>query len=377
MTVSSTPKVFFYTSDTSEISEVTTFHHLLVDLAEGFKHLGIQYYSNNNYWKSSPDKDEFLFQKNPNIKHQDCEIVVLDRLWFELYESLPNGLFSSDRQYITVFMDCSDGIRTSSWLPEFRQFDFIFKTHYIKDFWYPSNVYPWVFGISSRMLEALGEYKKFEHREKKILLNFKYHRSMYKYSHSLRKFVVKTLVPSIQDVFQIDTTMEDRYIPPEVDPYSYLMWRQTGRRHIPSYYKRLCSSQACAAFGGNFLAPRFTDGNSKFMYLSSRVVDELGISTRRIAQWDSWRFWESLTAGCVTFHVDFQKYGFVLPVMPSNWQHYVGIDLNNIQDSIDKICDSPGLLDKISHQGMTWAIDNYSPKAISKRFLETVLDFQH
>lgn len=368
-------KVFFYTTSSENNSrgvEGAWFQDLIVNLAEGLKSLGVQYYSSNDYWQLKPGDKRFLLQHDPDVTHRDCDIVVLERQWFEENGSLPKELFEPSRKYITVYLDCADGIRTASWLPEFRQFDFIFKTHYIKRFKYPSNIHPWAFGISSRVLNELSEPKSFTSRDKKLLLNFKYHKSMYKYSHSVRKYVTKTFIPGIQDLMPIDTTMEDRFIPPD-DPYHHLRWLQTGGRHIPGYYKRLGESQACAAFGGNFLAPQFTDSNVKVSYYSSRIIDEIGISTSRIAQWDSWRFWESLAAGCVTFHVDFQKYGFVLPVLPSNWEHYIGIDLNNVQAALNRIREQPKLLERISIQGRNWVIQNYSPKAVSERFLKTVL----
>ena len=83
-----------------------------------------------------------------------------------------------------------------------------------------------------------------------------------------------------------------------------------------------------------------------------------------------------MAAGCVTFHVDFAKYGFNLPVMPENWRHYIGIDLDNIAEAIERIVEEPEVLARISAEGRTWAIDNYGPKASALRFLETVADFK-
>ena len=121
-----------------------------------------------------------------------------------------------------------------------------------------------------------------------------------------------------------------------------------------------------------FLAPTFFDFTPRISYKSSRIIDKLGIKTNRIIQWDSWRFWESLAAGCVTLHVDFDKYGFLSPVSPKNWEHYIGVDLDNIKESILRIRKEPEILEKISVQGRSWAIQNYSPTAVAKRFIETI-----
>ena len=365
-------KVFFYTYPEDKRPDFSAFQDLIVNLADGFNSIGIQHYSSCNYWRLFPEREQYLLQVNPDISHHDCDVVVLERQWFARNRSLPKGLFDPCRKYITVYLDCADGIKTFSWLPEFRKFDFILKTHYIKGFKYPHNVCPWAFGLSTRVLSELKECKPLLSRNKKLLVNFEYHNSV-KYYHSLRKYIGKFFMPNIQNLLPIDSTREDRSVPPN-NSYHYLRWLQTGRRHIPSYYERLGKSQACAAFGGTFLAPQITDFNSRVSYYSARVLDKLGIKTNRIIQWDSWRFWESLAAGCVTFHVDFEKYGFILPELPRNWEHYVGIDLDNIQESVKRIREQPEILERISTQGRAWVIQNYSPKAVAKRFINTVLE---
>ncbi len=368
MAVTFNKKVFFYTTSQERPAENAYFQDLIVNLAEGFQHLGVEYYSSNNYWKLSPDDDQCLLQCDPDVKHQDCDIVVLERQWFEENGSLPQDLFTPSRQYITVYLDCADGFQTFSWLTEFRQFDFIFKTHYSRNIRYPNNLHPWVFGLSSRVLKELSNDIHFAQKKSCLLVNFRHK----KFSHSLRRFVEKKFIPQIQDFLQIDASSEDLNIPPD-DPYHLLRWTQTGRRHYPKYYKRLTESVASACFGGFFMAPNFTDYHPRISYYLAKLISELGLKTNRIAQWDSWRFWESLAAGCVTFHVDFQKYGFELPVQPKNWEHYIGIDLDNVQSAIDKIAEEPEILEKIAIQGRVWAIENYSPQAVALRFMEKVL----
>lgn len=366
------PKIYFYVTST-ECSHLGAkgawFQDLIINLADGFRSLGVPYYASFDYWKLSPFEEEYLIKASLEVTHHDCDIVILERQWFEQNRALPKDLFKPNRKYITVFLDCSDGIRTYSWLPEFRQFDLILKPHYIERFDYPSNVYPWAFGLSSRVLKELKEYRTFENREQKILINFRH----VKKGHSVRKYVEKTVLPKLHTLMSIDSTTDDVSRPPE-DPYHNLRWVQTGRRHYPSYYQRLQSSTACSAFGGFFLGPKFLDKNPKLSYYYSRAVDELGTQTKRISQWDSWRLWESLAAGCVTLHADFSEYGFVLPEMPKNWIHYIGVSLSNIDEVIDRIHSQPDILEKISYQGRDWAIKNYSPEAVSKRFLQIIFD---
>jgi hypothetical protein len=70
--------------------------------------------------------------------------------------------------------------------------------------------------------------------------------------------------------------------------------------------------------------------------------------------------------------VDFKKYGIALPIMPENWQHYIGVDLDNVQATIDRILENSEILEYIAQEGRSWAIKNYSPVPTALRFLEIV-----
>ena len=368
----SIPKVFFFTAVDEGKADNAYFQDLIINIATGMQQLGIKYYASNNYWQPSPEGG-FLLTADPDVSHHDCDVVVVERQWYEKYGCLPADLFASNRQYKTVYLDCEDGIagiRTAAWKREFRQFDFILRPHYANHTRYPDNVYPWAFGLSARVLQELN-FVPYADRKASVLVNFRHK----KFTHSLRRYVQKHLVPQLESYLAIDTSADD-LTQVERDPYHYLQWVQTGRRHYPSYYRRLQQSAACACFGGFFLAPGIADYKDPMAYYSAKIIGELGIKTNRIGQWDSWRFWESLAAGCITLHVDLAKYGFELPVMPKNWQHYVGIDLDNIAESVARIADQPELMAEISAAGRAWAIANYAPKPTALRFLELVSNFK-
>jgi hypothetical protein len=89
----------------------------------------------------------------------------------------------------------------------------------------------------------------------------------------------------------------------------------------------------------------------------------------RIVQWDSWRFWESLAAGCAVFNIDLDRYGALLPVMPEKDRHYFGVNLDRPGDLIDRIAGEPGALERVAAEGRRWAVANYSPAAMARRFL--------
>ncbi len=361
--------VFFYLYEDS-------FSHLSICLAEGFKELGVPFYSNINYWKLSEHPDEYLFEHNPEITPDDCSIVVLDTKWLHSKGDFPENFFHPGRQYITVYLDEMDGL--TIWNPPLEQFDLRFRTHYNQRSKHPENCVSWVFGLSNRIIEQTQDYPQFQERQSSIIFNFRVEqdqiittRSWFKFEagfsflnsgllvfeNPVRRISKQQILPLFQGVLNIDDRI-DQFDQPPSDSYHALQWEQTGKRHHPQYYKRLKESVACAGFAGCVIP---YNNSGEFL----------------VEWWDSWRFWESLAAGCVTFHVDFDKYGIDLPVIPENWRHYIGLDLEHPQDTIDRIISEPNILEQISTEGRQWAINHYSPVPTALRFLETISAYQN
>jgi hypothetical protein len=362
----SAERVYFYCSPIGK-PENAAYQLSTVYLAEGLKALGVPFYSNINYWKVSPDREEYLCRHDPEVTRDDCSIVVMDGVWFMFGNPLPENIFHPKRNYITAYFEsAADG--KAAWQPEFRQFDFILRSHYNSRFKYPSNFHPWAFGLSDRIIKETTDIPKFEERKSNILVNFRI-------GHPLRSLIQENFLPFIQNALAVDSSV-DNFSDPPTDPYDYLCWQQTGMRHYPSYYKRLRESVACACFGGLFINswPLDAFGPTKLHdRILNKVLEMISPSPRRVMNWESMRFWEAIAAGCVPFHIDLQKYGASLPMMPENWHHYIGIDLDNIQAAIDRINSEPEILDKISLAGREWALKYYSPESAALRFLETVL----
>lgn len=360
-------KVYFYCCDIG-------YQHLTVCLAEGLKELGIPFYSNINYWRVAPGKEEYLLCHDPKITPDDCSVVVLEKVWVLHYQNIPENLFHIKRKYITIYLDDSDGPITQAWSPSFINFDIILRTHYNSKSAYPANFRPWTFGLSNRIIQETQELINFHDRSQKLLINFRNRHNTLsnntdtqeqlppglvrinsmrvRIEHPLREIAFNQLGPIINSILPVDDTF-DEFEEPPADSYHYLHWVQTDRRHYPNYYHRLKTSAACAGFGG-YMVP-YSDTEEPY-----------------VEWWDSWRFWESLAAGCVTFHIDFEKYNVVLPVMPENWRHYIGIELDNLERVVERIANEPGILERISIAGREWAIENYGPAPTALRFLEII-----
>ncbi len=372
-----TPRVYFYCCD-----EATNLQDDIIQLAEGLDELGIPFFSSANYWLKSPKSEDYLFRATPNVSPEECDVVVLPTTWsswVRLYQPtvrrpLPRGLFYKRRKYLTVFMDTSDSYRSVAFEPEFRQFDVVFRAKFNKRSFQPSNFKPWNHGMSFRIIRATENPLPFSNRRHSIVFNFG---ASHPCEHPLRKAAKAIFRPKIREVLEIDDTLDDLRKAPPPTPYDRLMWEQTNCRHSISYYERLKNSQAVACFCGQ-LVPCFPADPRWYTYDGpkarvfnpiNRLISGLIGKPDRSLQWDSWRFWESLAAGCATFHIDLEKFGVALPVMPRNWEHYIGIDLNDVKPVIERLRDDPGILAKIANKGHEWVMNNYAPKPTALRFL--------
>ncbi len=377
-------KIYFYCHPpilNGEATYATGYHfyqHSLICLAEGFKALGIEYYSNVNYWLTNESPDSFLFRYNPEVESDDCDLIIISDELFTARNCLPKRIFDIDqlarkkRSYLVAYVDHSDSVTFPFHEKDLQKIDFCFKSHRISNAWYPSNFYPWPIGLSERILQQLTDVPSFFERKQQAICNF---RPTLFGHHSLRQYVCEKFLPALQSLMPVNTTInpDEETTWASANAYDRLMRSQTSSRHVPSYYESLLTSQCILAFGGYFLSPFPRQHTSLPGRALRRIVEKLHLKTQLVDQWDSWRFWEALAAGCVPIHLDFDKYGFILPVMPENWKHYIGIDLDDLDGSISRIEANLERLPEISAEGRSWAIEHYSPVAIARRFLETTL----
>jgi hypothetical protein len=374
----SVPRVYFYCRD-----DEGNLQEDVITLAEGLRELGIPYSGSCNYWQESTTPGDYLIRNAPGVRPDDCNVVVVSYTWpywirprtFDLVRRpLPEELFKKGRRYTTVYMDSHDGHRTVSWEPEFRQFDLILRSKLNARAWYPSNVKPWVLGFANRVLQATRNGQPFAERRKALLWNFG---ASHPYPHGTRRIAERQFLPAIARVMEIDRTKDDLSSSPS-DPYEKLMWRQTGFRHSRAYYERLKHTQSSAAFCGELIPPapyatpeRYLVGGNraKLRRAGYELLSLFDPRPRRAVQWDSFRFWESLTAGCATFNLDIERFGVTLPVMPVSWKHYIGVGPREADQIAGRLREEPRVLESVARQGRDWAMEHYSPRQMALRFL--------
>jgi hypothetical protein len=372
------PYVYFYCRN-----EEGNLQEDVITLAEGFRELGIPFSGNCDYWLESTTPGDYLIRHDPEIRANDADVVVVGYTWpfwirmktFDLVRRpLPEGLFKTGRGYRTVYMDNHDGHRTVSWEPEFRKFDLILRSKLNRRAWHPDNMKPWVLGFTNRVLQATSDAPDFQQRKQTLLWNFG---ASHPYPHGARDITARIFERKIQKVLSIDRTKDDLEKEP-ADSYEALMWRQTGHRYSRNYYERLKQAKAVACFCGELIPPMpyrhpecyLVGGNkAKMRRAFYEMLGRLDPRPARSVQWDSFRFWETLCAGAVAFNIDLERYGAEIPVMPRNWEHYIGVDFNHVEGVIERLAAEPNLLAQIAAAGREWALRNYSPKAMAERFL--------
>jgi hypothetical protein len=236
---------------------------------------------------------------------------------------------------------------------------------------------PWVLGFTKRVENATAGAPAFAERERSILINFG---ASHPYPHGTRERAQATFEPLIGQLLPIDRTKDDLNTQP-TDPYDLVMWEQTGGRFSRSYYERLKRSQAVACFCGELIPPSPFRNPERYLVGGNRAklrrafydfLGKLDPRPERSVQWDSFRFWEAVTAGCATFNLDLDRYGALLPVMPENWKHYIGLNLDDVRPALQRLQDEPELLGRIAAAGATWAFEHYSPRRMAERFLQTL-----
>jgi len=373
--MASRPLIYFFCNPNG-----TSLQEDVIALAEGFLQLGVPFTSNCKYWRRSIAPDDYLFQPHPDIKPDDCDVVIVSYAVpidigpeFKVTRSpLPPWLFRIGRSYKSVYIDNHDGWLTVSWQTEFRQFDIILRSKLNARAGYPDNFVPWALGLDARILGATAGARPFRQRQRSILVNFG---ASHPYDHGARALWRRRVEPVVARALAIDKTKDDLTVEP-AELYERLMWRQTGHRYSASYYERLKNAEAVACFCGElipglpFRAESVSVGGRKAQLrrrFYSLIAGALGIPPRSV-QWDSFRFWEALAAGCVAINIDLERYGVTLPVMPTNFEHYVGIDVDRPESAL-AVLEDQEKLERIAANGRAWALEHYSPTAVAQRFL--------
>lgn len=329
----------------------------LLSLAEGLQKLGIPFYANINWWKTSPTLEggssNYLFKKTGKRPEEFAVIVAGS----EVFNHPPLPKFFSvpkkNRNFKLVVYDWIAHICYSKYMQKrLKTIDICFSVSYNKNipiFTDNKNVKPWPYGLTNRIIQHSDQnYKSYSRRNTHILWS-------HRVGHPIRTFVKVNFYDKFPKGFL--TEYNDKFKPKIENEMDRLMWDQTGRRHSPQFYEALSDAKIVDCCGGYFF-------NNK-----NRKSDD-----KRIKNWDSYKLWESFANACCVITLDLDYYGFELPVMPINGVEYIGIrlDKESLKHTIDSITNREYDLQKIAKNGQRWALAHYSPENCANHLLNSI-----
>jgi hypothetical protein len=305
----------------------TSESHLLLCIKEGLELLGINVAAT-------------LFDSDLNIIDISY-LCYLKPVWLDLINQLEDYQDVTDK---TLFLSIAD----ETGLHYIGSEDYWFLTpHLLNGFEYKKGIkIPWAFGFRQKLIDFYKNNQR--KREYQVIRNF-----TNSGNQSIRESLDFILLPKLEKIMTVDRTKQD----------------------YEEYLLNLLSSRFCLAYGGNYSSD-FT----KNPWIMENQLKNIEIPFRFkqntiILRWDSWRLWESWALGCIPIHLDFEKYGFRLPVMPTNWEHYIGLDLSNLENDVERLSSlSEAQLEDISRKGREWAWKHYSPMAVAERVLSLGID---
>lgn len=321
------------------------YQHGIIALAEGLRELGIPFVGNIDYWYDV-NADGYLIQRSDD----PFEIGIYAHGYVIAH---PDDLGTCR---IKVLVDMADGFLGAIDKIVPAQFTIYLKAHFNRYFSYPRNVYPWAFGLTSRMMEAIDTSRSGMNMIDAALLSFRV-------DHPLRGLFTEALRNTSLEIVPFSQRADLAYEYPHY-------WAQSGRRHDDQFFEAVNNHQYVLAYGGYFcLKPTMPRLIKSIVYrLEKRGLLQVNSLIHTIYQYDSWRFWESLYGDSIPIHANLDDWGLELPVMPIANKHYLSVDLKGrsaIGGNID--------LAQISADGKQFAKDYFSPRSVAERLL-TILD---
>lgn len=367
--------VYFYARGDSPGGDVAApyYQHEVVALAEGFAELGIPCFGNIDYWPTGVGGNTYLVKRaDESMRETAAAVFVGSEYPFmpqsEAAASWASAIAARKKNIPCVFLarvpEFADQFLRASFL---NQFDAVFLCDYNRAYRYPAHVYPWTFGLTKRIIAATQAASSHPAREMRAVWNFRC-------EHSSRALAAKKIKPVLEQFFSVDET-QDSADEAAMSAQDALWLRHTNWRHYPAYYQKLCASEACAAFGGFFDAAMWGYHHSLVNRVASKLLRVLALPSGVLRQHDSWRMWEALAAGCVMICADLAKCGVVWPVMPKNYEHYIGVSPKEFlhprafEEKLRAVISS-GRLRTIGEAGRSFVLEHYSPRACALRALE-------
>lgn len=350
-------KVMFYLSPQTHIPTQAAYEHPAVCIAEGLKQLGISFYANVYQWFDNEEKD-YLFK--PVVEGFDPDVCIYSASYY--INKLGNVRELDPKKY-NILLDLEDGYPTLSNDPAFVTFNLVLRTHYSTDYSYNKNVIPWAFGVSNRIMHELDKTISSKDGHD-VYVN-------YRVGFNTRSMSIQEMLPVLAEKYAINHSVTDsidiKTMSEDVNDY----WNQTGRRHNPRYYEQLNKSLLTLAFCG-----AFEQKTPRLFYRIKETIEKRTFRTSKnftVANFDSWRFWESMYSNTCPVHLDFEYWNLKFPVQPVEGKHFIGVGNLNFREVAQQINNMQAeQIRQIGFEGRNFMKENYTPLPTANRLLSLI-----
>jgi hypothetical protein len=340
------------------------FHEIIV-LAEGFRKTGVEFFGNADYWFEKENK-AYLINYSDS---EDFDIAVYDYRYVKSFEHLlfrkgyPN--FNFDKKHVLI--DRNDWI-SPIWHKNnnYKIFDLILGCHTVKGFSFPDNYLPWSMGLSERMISMNDKFNGLKTKDV-IGHNFRV-------NHNLRKLFVDQISQN-GCVYNVEQMLSSSISENSLESYYY---KSTTRRHSLSFYESINSSLMFLGFGGYIESlPNLYQPYSLFDKIRRKPFHLLSNYNKQkysyVFQWDSFRMWELFNSNTCPIFLNFKKFNFILPELPNDSEHYLGLDSFSWSEFNSKLKKYPRIdVSDIGLNGKDWVLRNYSPEVIANRLISKI-----
>ncbi len=316
--------VYFYFPEKTVSEDVEQYTTMII--VTGLRDLGVPCYSN-------------VAHPGLNLKaisDAGKHLVVLDLTEANYSDVLMQAFskFDAKGKLINSRADVNPGILTPENIPALT-------THENQFIQFRAPRHSWAFGLSRKWEKRHVNDNPFERRKPTIVRNFRPSPSQ-----GVRFSLDFSLLPHLEKYFEIDRAHD-----------------------VEGYAGRLANATGCLAYGGEFQGDLgkngFFQNHAGYKPLAAHRTF---LRDPVVTRWDSWRLWESLAAGCLTFQLNFETYGFRLPEMPEPWKHYVPLDLADPKGSVEQLMDRKPEWAAIASRGKAWALEHYTSVPTAARF---------
>lgn len=278
-------------------------------------------------------------------ERREISSKIFDPVFIDFYNSL--SIISQFKRVIVLSM--SDDVNLTAFPANLE----VYIAHFNSQANLNPHAKPLPIGVSLDIIQKSENYlKNSKKRSKAIINNFNI-----TLNQSIRAALELSLVPLLESEFQILAESMDN----------------------DEYAEKLTSSCAILAYGGSFYQNHLTYKYLKDLNehnpiaLAMNNFAALGKGTA-VFRWDSWRFWEAMIFACPAIQLDFEKYGFVFPVIPTPWKHYIPVefsDLKAIKDTLaDALNHNEDYLYELGLNARSWTLENYHPTMYAQRVLD-------